>query len=102
IMADVVRLPTDTKTLDDHIDRWTLHPVFGLLILALVMFLTFQAVYAIGKPMTDAIADSMEWLGQTLTASMGDGPLKGLLQEGIFGGLGSLLGFLPQILTLFF
>lgn len=102
IMADVVRLPTDTKTLDDHIDRWTLHPVFGLLILALVMFLTFQAVYAIGKPMTDAIADGMEWLGQALTASMGDGPLKGLLQEGIFGGLGSLLGFLPQILTLFF
>jgi len=102
IMADAVRMPATTKTLDDHIDRWTLHPVFGMLILALVMFLTFQAVYAIGKPMTDAIADGMEWLGGAVTASLSDGPLKGLLQEGIFGGLGSLLGFLPQILTLFF
>jgi len=102
IMADTVRMPATSKTLDDHIDRWTLHPVFGMLILALVMFLTFQAVYAIGKPMTDAIADGMEWLGGTLTSPLGDGPLKGLLKEGIFGGLGSLLGFLPQILTLFF
>ncbi|WP_454688119.1 ferrous iron transporter B [Achromobacter aloeverae] len=102
LLAETVRLPAAAATLTDRIDRWALHPVIGFLILALVMFLTFQAVYAIGKPLTDAIADGMGWLGDTLTAGMGDGPLKGLLREGVFGGLGTVLGFLPQILTLFF
>ncbi len=101
IIAGAVRLPTAKASLDDRLDRWVLHPVIGLLILAVIMFLTFQAVYAIGKPLTDAVADGMGWLGEALTASLADGPLKGLLQDGIFGGLGTVLGFLPQILILF-
>lgn len=102
LLADTVRMPATTTTMTDRVDRWALHPVLGFLILALVMFLTFQAVYAIGKPMTDAIADGMGWLGEQLTAGLGDGPLRGLLRDGLFGGLGTVLGFLPQILTLFF
>ena len=101
ILADTVRMPDTTTAIDDRIDRWTLHPLVGPLILALVMFLTFQAVYAIGKPLTDAIADGIGALGAWATAGLGDGPLKGLLLEGLFGGLGTVLGFLPQILVLF-
>ncbi|ALM85640.1 ferrous iron transporter B [Bordetella sp. N] len=102
LLADTVRMPATTTTLTDRVDRWALHPVLGFLLLALIMFLTFQAVYAIGKPMTDAIADGMGSLGELLTSHMGDGPLRGLLRDGLFGGLGTVLGFLPQILTLFF
>ena len=101
ILADAVRVPDTATAIDDRIDRWTLHPVFGPLILALVMFLTFQAVYAIGKPLTDAIADGMGALGAWATAGLADGLLKGLLLDGLFGGLGTVLGFLPQILVLF-
>lgn len=101
ILADTVHMPDTATARDDHIDRWTLHPVFGPLILALVMFLTFQAVYAIGKPLTDAIADGIAALGNWAAAGLADGPFKSLLLEGLFGGLGTVLGFLPQILVLF-
>jgi len=101
IMADTVSPLAVTDTLDDKIDRWALHPVVGPCLLALVLFLTFQAVYALGKPITDLIARSMQWLGNTLTSPLSDGPLTQLLQDGIFGGLGTLLGFLPQLLILF-
>ncbi|OZI30978.1 ferrous iron transporter B [Bordetella genomosp. 10] len=102
LLAATVRMPRATSTLDDTLDRWALHPVFGLLILAAVMFLVFQAVYAGGKPVTDMIGDGFDWLGQTATASLPDGPLKELLVDGIFSGLGTVLGFLPEILVLFF
>ncbi|CAB3837859.1 ferrous iron transporter B [Achromobacter deleyi] len=101
ILADTVRTPASATAVDDRIDRWTLHPVFGPLILALIMFLTFQAVYAIGKPLTDAIVDGIGSLGAWSTAALGDGPFKAMLREGLFGGLGTVLGFLPQILVLF-
>ena len=50
-----VRMPRRTARIDDALDRWLLHPVFGLLVLAAVMFLMFQAVYAWATPMMDAI-----------------------------------------------
>ncbi|MCC3261806.1 hypothetical protein LLE87_26895, partial [Paenibacillus polymyxa] len=101
ILADTVRIPDTATTLDDRMDRWALHPVFGPLILVMVMFLAFQAVYAIGKPLTDLIVDGTGALGSLLTAGLSDGPFKDLVLEGLFGGLGTVLGFLPQILVLF-
>jgi ferrous iron transport protein B len=44
-----VRMPQRTAKIDDALDRWLLHPVFGLLALAVVMFLIFQAVYRLGR-----------------------------------------------------
>ncbi|MCP4519821.1 MAG: ferrous iron transporter B, partial [Delftia sp.] len=73
-----------------------------LAILALVMFLVFQAVYAAGKPMSDLIGDGFGWLGGHLAVWLPAGPLQGLVTDGIFGGLGTVLGFLPEILVLFF
>lgn len=102
IMADTVTMPRATDRRDDAIDRWALHPVFGLVILTVVMFLTFQAVYAAGKPMSDLIGDSVGWLGDQVGALLPAGPIHGLVTEALFGGLGTVLGFLPAILVLFF
>jgi ferrous iron transport protein B len=101
LLAATVTMPRATAKLDDALDRWTLHPVFGLAILAVVMFLVFQAVYSVGKPMTDAIGDGFDWLGTQLAAWLPAGPLQGLVVDGICGGLGTVLGFLPEILVLF-
>jgi ferrous iron transport protein B len=95
-------MPRATDRLDDALDRWTLHPVFGLAILATVMFLVFQAVYSVGKPMTDAIGDGFDWLGMHLASWLPAGPLQGLVTDGLCSGLGTVLGFLPEILVLFF
>ena len=102
ILAATVTMPRATAELDDALDRWALHPVFGLAILSVVMFLVFQAVYAAGKPMTDLIGDGFGWLGAQATAWMPAGPLQSLIVDGVFGGLGTVIGFLPEILVLFF
>jgi ferrous iron transport protein B len=102
LLAATVAMPRATDRLDDALDRWTLHPVFGLAILATVMFLVFQAVYSVGKPMTDAIGDGFDWLGMHLASWLPAGPLQGLVTDGLCSGLGTVLGFLPEILVLFF
>jgi len=102
LLAATVTMPRATAELDDALDHWALHPVFGLAILSVVMFLVFQAVYAAGKPMTDLIGDGFGWLGEHATAWMPAGPLQSLIVDGVFGGLGTVIGFLPEILVLFF
>ncbi|HUA79819.1 MAG TPA: ferrous iron transporter B [Dyella sp.] len=102
LLVETVAMPRATARIDDALDRWALHPVFGLLTLAVVMFLVFQAVYASGKPMSDMIGQGFTWLGAHVAAILPEGPLQGLVVNGLFGGIGTVLGFLPVILVLFF
>jgi len=102
ILATAVRMPTRTAKMDDALDRWLLHPVFGLLTLAVVMFLIFQAVYAWATPLMDGIEAGFGWLGEAIGATLPEGPLSSLLVDGIIAGVGGVLVFLPQILILFF
>ncbi len=102
ILSAAVTMPRQTAAMDDALDRWALHPVFGLAILAVVMFLVFQAVYSAGKPMTDLIGEGFGWLGTQVAVLMPAGPLQSLIVDGLFGGLGTVIGFLPEILVLFF
>ena len=101
LLAVAVGMPTRTAGIDDALDRWLLHPVFGLLALAVVMFLIFQAVYAWATPMMDGIDASFAWLGTTVGTALPEGPLNSLLVKGIIAGLGGVVVFLPQILILF-
>ncbi len=101
LLSLAVSMPTRTAHLDDALDRWLLHPVVGLLTLAVVMFLIFQAVYAWATPMMDGIEAATGWLGGVVGEAMPPGPLNSLLVNGIIAGLGSVVVFLPQILILF-
>ncbi len=102
LLADAVTMPRSTDARDDALDRVLLHPVAGLAILAVLMFLVFQAVFAWAAPFMDAIEATVGGLAAFTTASMADGVLKSLLVDGIFAGMGGVLVFLPQILILFF
>src|SRR6202790_644062 len=92
----------DGVTISDRVDAVVLHPVAGPLILALVLFLVFQAVFAWAQVPMDAIKSGVsvigEWVGHALPSSL----LKDLLVNGILAGIGSVLVFLPQIIILFF
>jgi ferrous iron transport protein B len=92
----------DGVTVSDRVDAVVLHPVLGPLILAVILFLVFQAVFAWAQVPMDAIklgvATFGDWLGAALPASL----LKGLLINGVLAGVGSVLVFLPQIIILFF
>jgi ferrous iron transport protein B len=102
ILAETVSLTRDTAAVDDAIDRWALHPVFGLAILAALMFMIFQAVFSWAQPVMDAIQAGIAALGAWTTSFLPpDSALHSLLNDGVFAGLGAVLVFLPQILILF-
>jgi ferrous iron transport protein B len=88
-------------TLSDRIDRVVLHPLAGPLILAVTLFLVFQAVFVWAKPFMDAITALIAVLAGGVAAVLPAGPLQSLLVDGVLAGAGSVLVFLPQILILF-
>jgi len=92
----------NAKRFHHKLDAIVMHPVWGLAILAVVLFLIFQAVFSWANVPMDAIKAAMAWLGEWVTAHMADGPLRSLLVDGVIAGLGSVIVFLPQILILFF
>jgi ferrous iron transport protein B len=93
---------TSEDTMTEKVDNVVLHPVLGPIILAVLMFLVFQAVFTWATPAMDLIKDSVDHLGAIVRDAMPDGVLRGLLVDGILSGAGSVLVFLPQILILFF
>jgi len=102
ILKAHVRPPERPDTFTARVDAVLLHPVAGLAILGLLMFLVFQAVFSWAGPPADAIEAGVAWLGTQVGALLPDGLLRSLIVDGLFAGVGSVLVFLPQILVLFF
>ncbi len=92
----------DKGNLSESIDNVVLHPVAGPVILAVMMFVIFQAVFSWAEAPMDFITGTVEGIGQWIGAGMAEGPLRSLLVDGIIAGVGGVLVFLPQILILFF
>jgi ferrous iron transport protein B len=84
------------------LDSVLLHPVAGFLVLLVVLFLMFQAVFSWAKVPMDLIDNGVNGLGMWVASSMSNGPLRSLLVEGVIGGAGTVIVFLPQIVILFF
>jgi ferrous iron transport protein B len=102
ILALVSSDANDTGNLTEKIDNVVLHPVIGPVILAVLMFLVFQAVFSWAATPMEMITAGVESLAKWMTASMPPGLLHSLLVDGVMGGVGGVLVFLPQILILFF
>jgi ferrous iron transport protein B len=83
-------------------DRILLHPVVGPLLLVLLLFLIFQAVFAWAEAPMGWIEAATSALGEAVGALLPDGLLRSLLVDGIVAGVGGVLVFLPQIVILFF
>jgi ferrous iron transport protein B len=85
-----------------RVDAIVMHPIAGPVLLALLMFLVFQAVFSWAQAPVAWINAGMQALGRTVEQVMADGPLRSLIVGGVIAGAGSVLVFLPQILILFF
>jgi ferrous iron transport protein B len=94
------RVPARLRFLQ-QLDAIVLHPISGPLLLGVVLFLMFQAVFSWAKWPMDAVQHGMADLGTWVGTHMSDGPLRHLLVDGVIAGAGSVLVFLPQILILF-
>ena len=78
-------------------NRWLGFPIFFL-----ILFLMFQTTFVLGQYPMDWIEEGVGWLGELIGSSMPDGPLRSMLVDGVIGGVGSVIVFLPQILILYF
>ncbi|MBR0717016.1 ferrous iron transporter B [Bradyrhizobium liaoningense] len=101
IIAASVSLPSRPDTWTARIDAVVLHPVGGLLVLALILFVMFQAVFAWAKPLMELLSGGFDGLGQLVHATLPAGLLQSFLQNGVISGVGSVIVFLPQIIIIF-
>lgn len=84
-----------------RLDRIFLHPAGGPLIFLAVVIAVFQSIFTLAVPLMDGVENVIGVTGGWIGASLPDSMLKGLLLDGVWGGVGSVVVFLPQILILF-
>ena len=101
ILSDIGYRVPPRQAILSRLDSIVLNPVAGPALLAVVLFLMFQAVFSWAKLPMDAISAGVAGVSAAIEHSMSPGPLRGLLMNGIVAGAGSVLVFLPQILILF-
>lgn len=102
VLEGVLTRPSQHKvTVTDRIDRLLTHPVWGMIVFALVMVIVFQSVFIWAGPFMSWIETASGLMGAWIEARMAEGALRSLLVDGVIGGVGGVLAFLPQILILF-
>ena len=93
---------TDTNSNTRIIDSFVTNKLFGFPIFLLIMFATFWATFEIGSYPMEWIEQLVSWLSDVVQKFMPDGMLKDLIADGIIGGVGGVIVFLPNILILYF
>jgi ferrous iron transport protein B len=101
IIATSVSLPERPDTWTARIDKVVLHPIGGLVILLLLLFVMFQAVFAWAQPLMDLLSACFDAAGQFVHDTLPAGLLQSFLQNGVISGVGSVIVFLPQIIIIF-
>ncbi|MBK9973322.1 MAG: ferrous iron transport protein B [Planctomycetes bacterium] len=94
---------SDARTRTDKVDAILTHKLWGTLVFVLVMGLMFQSIYSWSGPLMEGIEGGIGWLGEQVVSLLPQDAamLRSLVGSGIFGGVGGVLVFLPQILILF-
>lgn len=103
LQQTLVRAPEATKKAQKrNIDKVLTHRIWGLPIFLLSMFVMFWLTFSLGEYPMWGIEVGVAWIAQSLSGALPPGPLHDLLIDGVLGGVGSVIVFLPQILILFF
>jgi ferrous iron transport protein B len=89
------------STLTDRVDRILVHKFWGLLIFSLIMGTLFITIFWLAQPIMDGMQNGIVFIGNWLTHALPDGPVKSLLNDGVIGGVGTIISFVPQIALLF-
>ena len=102
LINECVKLPENRQlTLSEKIDKVVTNRILGIPIFLIIMWVVFQVTFTIGAPFQDLLDAGFTALGDAVTAAMGENMISSLLVEGVIGGVGSVLSFVPQIILLF-
>ena len=85
----------------DRLDQIVTHKVWGLIVFLAVMGVTFQSIFAWALPLMDGIDGIFSAIGTWVGGTLPEGPLQSLLVDGLIGGVGAVIVFVPQIAMLF-
>ena len=91
----------DTYRVTHKLDNIITHKWFGFPIFLFLLYLMFEVTFTLGQYPMDWIEAGVKWLGNFIGQNMEEGPLKAMLVDGVIGGVGSVIVFLPQILILY-
>lgn len=92
----------DTYRMTHFIDDVLSNKYMGFPIFFLILYVMFQTTFSLGQYPMDWIESAVSWLGEQASALMPEGPLRSMLVDGVIGGVGAVIVFLPQILILYF
>jgi ferrous iron transport protein B len=103
--ASASALPLDyepaSRTLTDSVDAVLIHKVWGLVIFAMIMAGLFVTIFFMADPIMGAVEGGVATVGAWIAAALPDGPIRDLIKDGIFAGVGAVVVFVPQIALLF-
>lgn len=105
VQESVAGCPTDgveDARFSEKLDRVLTHKVFGLIILAAILLFVFQSIFSWAQLPMDLLDGAFGALANLTRASLPPGLLTDLLADGVIGGVGGVLVFVPQIVLLFF
>ncbi|MDB9786813.1 ferrous iron transport protein B [Bacteriovoracaceae bacterium] len=97
----LVKQPLAPDTMTKKIDSFVLHPILGPIITLIVLFAMFQAIFTLAPPLQDIIDGAFGYLGARAGKFISQPDLNSLVVDGIIGGVGAFMTFLPPILLLF-
>lgn len=92
---------TNAKTITSSLDQWIMHPVWGYIIFALILFILFQSIFTVSQWPMEWIELIFIHLSVWVKSVLPRGPLQSLLADGIIPGISGILIFVPQITILF-
>jgi len=102
LIHQFVTYPTERKeTIGDQLDKILIHPVYGMISLFGVFYLLFKFVFTVGTPMQEALDSLFASLGDLVGGYITNETLRGLVVDGIIGGVGAVLSFFPLVFLLF-
>ena len=92
---------SDTYRTTHIIDAVLSNKFLGFPIFFLILFVMFQTTFTLGQYPMDWIEAGVAWLGDKISTTLDEGPLRSMLVDGVIGGVGAVIVFLPQILILY-
>jgi len=103
VSAHVRRAGDDrgTRARTARIDAVLVHPLWGMLVFAGVMYVVFEALFSWSDPAIGAIEGLVEWAQGAARGGLPEGPFADLIVEGVIAGVGNVIVFVPQIALLF-
>lgn len=102
-LAETMKQPQEQVVSTTHIlDAFVTSRLFGFPLFLCVMAFIFWFTFFVGAYPADWIQDGIDWLAALVKEKMAPGPLKDLLANGVIGGVGGVIVFLPNIMILFF